>query len=395
MDLKISSKFEPLWKAKARYFLITGGRGSSKSFTIATYLVDLALREAGQVILFTRWTLTSAHISIIPEFLEKIELLGKSNEFRITKTEIECTNGSRIIFRGIHTSSGNQTANLKSIQGVTTWVIDEAEELTDEKTFDKIDDSIRTKTHQNRVIIALNPTTDTHWIYKRFKEKGENDNTTYIHTTYLDNINNLSESFIQKANRIKEINPELYAHRYLGDWLDKAEGVVFDNWKIGEFDHSLQYIYGQDYGFSNDPTTLVKIAADKKNKILYCQELCYKKGLSTSQIYEINSHYAGRNLIIGDSAEPRLIEELKQLGCNIKPAEKGQGSVSAGILGMQDYTIVATPDSYNLHKEFRNYIWLDKGSKLVIDDFNHCIDAIRYAFGYLVQRKQVSISYFE
>jgi phage terminase large subunit len=387
-DLTISPKFEPLWLNKTRYFLVTGGRGSSKSFSIATYLVDLALREPNQVILFTRWTLTSAHISIIPEFIEKIELLGKLNEFSITKTDIECNNGSRIIFRGIHTSSGNQTANLKSIQGVTTWVIDEAEELTDEKTFDKIDDSIRTKTHQNRVIIALNPTTDSHWIYKRFVEKGKSDITTYIHTTYLDNVAHLSQSFIDKANRVKAINPELYEHRYLGKWLDKADGVVFNNWEVGEFDTSLQFIFGQDYGFSNDPTTLIKIAVDKKNSIIYLDECYYKQALSTDQIYELNDYYAGRNIIVGDSSEPRLIDELIRKGNNLKSAVKGQGSVSAGLLAMQGYKIVITKDSHNLGKELRNYIWLDSGTKLVIDDYNHGIDAARYAFQYLTQNTE-------
>jgi phage terminase large subunit len=385
MNLTISTKFEPLWLSRNRYFLVTGGRGSSKSFSISTYLVDLALREPNQVILFTRWTLTSAHISIIPEFIEKIELLGKLAEFKITKTDIECTNGSRILFRGIHTSSGNQTANLKSIQGVTTWVVDEAEELTDEKIFDRIDDSIRTKTHQNRVIIALNPATDSHWIYKRFAEKGEAPNTTYIHTTYLDNIRHLSQSFIDKAERIKAVNQEVYEHRYLGKWLDRAEGVVFENWEVGKFDESLQYIYGQDYGFSNDPTTLIKISIDEPKKILYLQECFYKQALTTDDIYNLNKRYAENILIIGDSAEPRLIEELRRKGINIREAQKGQGSVSAGLLGMQGYKIIITEESYNLQKEFRNYVWLDKGSKLVIDDFNHGIDAARYAYTFLTK----------
>lgn len=387
MEIKLNSKYEELWKSKNRYHVITGGRGSSKSFTIGTYLVDLAIREPGQTILFTRYTLNSAHISIIPEFIEKIELLGYSDKFNVNKTEIECANGSKIIFRGIKTSSGNQTANLKSIQGVTTWVLDEAEELVDEKIFDKIDDSIRTVTHQNRVFLVLNPTSFEHWIYKRFFEKKQ-INTTYIHTTYKDNIDNLSKSFIEKAENVKDLNFDVYKHRYLGEWIDKAEGVVFTNWSIGKFDESLQYVFGQDYGFSNDPTTLIKVAVDDRSKIIYLDELCYKKGLTTEQIYSINNHNALSNIIIGDSAEPRLISELKAKGLNIKEAEKGQGSVSAGLLAMQDYKIVVTENSVNIQKELRNYVWLDSGSKLVIDDYNHAIDAARYAFWYLKMSKK-------
>jgi len=377
--MEINSKFKELYTTKNRYIILTGGRGSGKSFSISDFILRLTF-EVGHTILFTRYTLTSANISIIPEFVEKIEMLSLENAFEVTKDIItnKLTN-SKIIFRGIKTSTGNQTANLKSIQGVTTWILDEAEELVDETIFDKIDDSIREKNLQNRVILILNPTTQQHWIYKRFYEKGTQENATYIHTTYLDNLDNISQSFIDKAEKIKVANYELYKHRYLGAWLDKAEGVVFENWRIGDFDESQQVIFGQDYGFSNDPTTLVKIAVDKKNKIIYCDELFYKSGLSTNQIFELNMNYAGRGLIIGDSAEPRLIDELKHRGCNIKPAEKGQGSVSAGILAMLDYEIVITPNSYNLQKELRNYVWLDSGSKLVVDDFNHCIDAIRYA----------------
>jgi phage terminase large subunit len=394
LKIQINSKYKKLWTSNDRYYIVTGGRGSSKSFSIATYLVDLAIREPHQVILFTRYTLTSAHISIIPEFIEKIELLGYAAQFTATKTEITCNNGSRIIFRGIRTSSGNQTANLKSIQGVTTWVLDEAEELIDEIIFDKIDDSIRTKTHQNRVILALNPCTQHHWIYKRFYENGNANNTSYIHTSYLDNIKNLSDSFIGKAEMVKSINQKLYEHRYLGAWLDSAEGTVFNNWQIGQFDESIQCIFGQDYGFSKDPSTLMQLAVDEHNKIIYVKECFYKPSLSTDQIFDLNVNYAGKNLIIGDSAEPRLISELKAKGNNIKEAVKGQGSVSAGLLAMQDYKIIVSEDSYNLQKELRNYVWLDSGSKLVIDDYNHCIDAMRYAFTFITQNKPIKVCFY-
>ena len=383
----INSKFKPLYTEPTRYFLVTGGRGSGKSFTISDFLVRLML-EAGHTILFSRYTLTSAHISIIPEFVEKINILGLSKLFEITKTEITCSNGSKIIFRGIQTSSGNQTANLKSIQGVTTWVLDEAEELSDETIFDKIDESIRAKSTQNRIILILNPVTSNHWIYRRFYENGKQSNTTYIHTTYLDNKENLSDSFIDKAEQLKQTNYEKYKHRFLGAWLESADGVVFENWIEGnQPDVDFPVVFGQDYGFSNDPTTLVRCAFDTKNMKIYLKELCYKSGLATKQIEQINKTYASGFKIIGDSAEPRLIDELKRSGINIEPATKGQGSVSAGLLGLQDWQLIVDPESYNLKKELRNYVWIDKGSKLVIDDYNHLIDPIRYAFQYFTKPK--------
>lgn len=213
---------------KSRYYLITGGRGSAKSFHVSTFLLNLTYEE-GHIILFTRWTLVSAYISIIPEFIEKIELLQKESDFEITQTEI--TNkitGSKIIFRGIKTSQGTATANLKSISGVTTWVLDEGEELVDEDIFDRIDLSIRAKNKPNRVIMVMNPSYKSHWIYKRFLESGKLSNTTYIHTSYLDNKMNLSKSFLEQAERTKQDNAVRYGHLFLGDWLEDAEGLLWN-----------------------------------------------------------------------------------------------------------------------------------------------------------------------
>ena len=209
-----------------RYSVVTGGRGSAKSFHVSVLLVNITY-EVGHVILYTRWTLTSAHISIIPEFVEKIELLGLQDDFEIKQTEItNLKTGSKIIFRGIKTSQGTATANLKSIQGVTTWVIDEAEELIDEDIFDRIDLSIRSLKHPNRVIMVMNPAFKTHFIYQRFIEKND---CTHIHTSYLDNIKNLSDSFIERAETMKKANLHRYNHLFLGHWLDDAEGLL---WKM-------------------------------------------------------------------------------------------------------------------------------------------------------------------
>jgi phage terminase large subunit len=385
----ISNKYDNLG-SDSRYFIITGGRGSSKSFSITTFL-SLLTRESGHIILFTRYTLVSASISIIPEFIEKIELLGMANDFAVTKDEIVNINtGSKIIFKGIKTSSGTQTANLKSLQGVTTWVLDEAEELTDEDTFDKIDLSIRHKTKQNRVILILNPATKEHFIYQRFFEgkgieggantiKGD---TTYIHTTYFDNIHNLSESFLSQINTIKERRPDKYQHQILGGWLNRAEGVIFSNWTIGKFKDVGSVVYGQDFGFSADPTTLVATSIDSVNKVIYLKLHLYQTGLTTSDIYRLNKSIANDCLIVADSAEPRLINELRDKGLNIMEAIKGQGSVTYGISLLQDYDLIVDEDSIDLIKELNNYSWLERKSKTPIDKHNHALDAIRYAVGY-------------
>lgn len=390
MIAKHSKKWNALGN-DTRFFVLTGGRGSGKSFEVGRFASLLSF-EPDHKILFTRQTMTSAHLSIIPEFQEKIDLLELNGHFDIKRSEIvNTTSGSEIIFKGLKTSSGDQTASLKSLQGVTTWILDEAEELVDETIFDKINLSIRQKGKQNRVILILNPATKEHWIYKRFFESvgveggfsGIKNNVTYIHTTYLDNINNLDESFLNEVNRIKASNPHKYNHVILGGWLDKAEGVVFNNWELGKFNpNNLQTSFGQDYGFSIDPTTLVEIAIDKKQKLIYLKEHLYKVNLTTSEIATINKDRAGNKLIVADSAEPRLISELNRAGCNITKAKKGAGSISAGIEIMKDYKLIVDNDSTNIAKELNNYVYSDKKSKLFVDDYNHIIDAARYAISY-------------
>ena len=383
----------PIVDSYSRYFIVSGGRGSGKSFSVNALLVMLTY-EQGHTILFTRYTLTSAYISIIPEFIDKLEQFGSIADFHITKDEIlNKKTGSKIIFRGIKTSSGDQTANLKSLQGITTWVVDEAEELVDEQKFDTIDLSVRQQGKPNRIILILNPTTKEHFIYRRFFEdrgvqEGSNtvkENTTYIHTTYQDNIDNLSKSYIEQIEQMKIRRPEKYKQQMLGAWLNKAEGVIFNNWSVGEFKKTSVSVWGQDYGFAADPSTLVEVNIDSSNKRIYLKECFYLQRLTTSQIAQLNLKHAREGLIVGDSAEPRLLSEIKAKGCNVRPSIKGQGSVTYGISLLQDYDIIVSPDSTNLIKELNNYRLLERKSNTPIDKYNHLIDAVRYAVGFQLQ----------
>ena len=137
--------YYPLYKDKDKFIiLITGGRGSGKSFNASAFIERLTFeksldRSFAHTILYSRYTMVSAHMSIIPEMMEKIDMDGTGKYFRATKTDIiNRRSGGCIMFRGIKTSSGNQTAKLKSIHGITTFVCDEAEEWTNEQDFDKI-----------------------------------------------------------------------------------------------------------------------------------------------------------------------------------------------------------------------------------------------------------------
>jgi phage terminase large subunit len=393
--MKLHPKYKPLFNDSSRYYLITGGRGSGKSFGVSTAIL-LASFEKGNNILYSRYTMTSASTSIIPEMVEKIELLGLEGHFTVNSREIiNNSTGNTIYFRGLKVGSGNQTAALKSLSNIATFVLDEAEECPDEALFDKIDLSVRSQDALNRVIMVMNPATKAHWIYSRFFERrgligGENtrlDDTTYIHTTYKDNIDNLPDSFLKSMDKMSISRPEEYKHVVLGGWRETAEGVIFTNWTRDNFNWNGDYIgVGMDFGFSNDPTAACLINIDKKARKIYIKELFYKASMTTSDIAEVIHRKvkgASQMTIIGDSAEGRLLHELKHSHNlnKVKPSIKGVGSINLGIALMQDYELVIDPTSINLIKELNNYVW-DGDKEKPIDDFNHALDGIRYFVSY-------------
>jgi len=202
----------------------------------------------------------------------------------------------------------------------------------------------------------------------------------------------LDQSFINEILRIKETNPQKYKHQILGGWLNKAEGVVFNNWRIDNFEEVGTVIFGQDFGFSIDPTTLIKVSIDKSKKRIYAKEYLYKASLTTSDIYNENIRYCNRSLIVADSAEPRLIQELKSRGLNIKGIKKP--TIIDRIALVQDYELIVDSESSNLIKELNNYVWHDKKSQTPIDDYNHLLDALGYAVWDLIGNSRKSISDF-
>lgn len=387
----------PLYEDTEHFIiLITGGRGSGKSFNAGTFIERLSFEE-GHVILYCRYTMASAAISVIPEFTEKIETDGTGEFFNITKTDIEnIISGSRVLFRGIKTSSGNQTAKLKSIQGITTFVCDEAEEWTSEDDFDKLVLSIRQKGVQNRVIIIMNPTDSNHFIYKKYIEKthkivnidgvdvqiSTHPNVLHIHTTYLDNIENLSSEFIKEVRYLKNSNPDKYAHVVMGCWADVAEGAIFKKIHIiKEFPQWCENVaIGQDFGYSHDPTAIVKCGV--VGNALYLDELCYKTHMLTREIIAELKKYP--NLpVMSESADPRLVDEIANAGILIYPVDKSGKSVIAGIEKMLEMEIYVTEHSYNLLAEFRHYVWdKDKDGRPINQPAegqqDHAIDAVRY-----------------
>jgi len=397
--VEINEVYKPLYTSKKRYFFVTGGRGSLKSTTVHDFITRLTYKK-GHGILFTRYTMTSAEKSIIPEFLTVAERNGSIKDFYITSTKItNKVTGSFIMFSGIKTSSGDQTANLKSIAGITTWVIDEGEDFKDEKVFDDIDNSVRSINAQNRVIWIQNPSTKEHFIYKRWIEdsntqidvEGFNvsvsslDEVEHIHTTYHIAKKFLSQSFLDKAERTKEKSTKDYYHTYIGGWLEKAEGVIYEKWIEGEFDNSLPYCYGLDFGF-NDPDALVKVAIDYNNMKIHLDECYFKNNTGSDMLFNVLDSIVGKkDLIVGDAANKRLIFDLYDKGLNILACTKGGGSVGRGIKTIQGYQLIVTKESTNIKKALNNYSWHDKRSETPKHDWSDLCDAFRYGAMELIE----------
>ena len=173
--------------------------------------------------------------------------------------------------------------------------------------------------------------------------------------------------------------------------LCKLEGAILQNWKYGEFDNSIPYGFGCESGF-NETDVLIKVAIDRKRKIIYCDQKIYNVGKSEEKLrLSIARHAVKSDLIVADCKDARMINKLKKY-FNINPVNNEECKVSEALKIMQDYEIIITDKSYDLAKELNNYIWYDKKAGVPLGGFNHAIDAIRYLFQYLLNNKRTELS---
>ena len=360
------------YRSGSRYIINQGSARSGKSWAIMQLLHMIAHGDKARVISVVSKTLPHLRRGVLRDFLNYLKMTGQYDDAAF--------NSSLLIYNVknsiIEFFSTDQPEKVYG-PGRDILFCNQIDSI-DEEIFRHL--AIRTR---EQIFVDYNPTSEF-YIIKDYKNR---DNAAYIHTTYKGN-KFLPSELIRELEETGERNAN-FKRVFVEGEVGHIEGVIFENWEFGEFDITLPYLYGQDYGFVNDPTTLVKVAIDSKHHIIYADEIFYKTGLSTNAIYELNSTYAGNNLIIGDSAEPRLISELAAKGCNIRPAVKQE--VKKDIAEMLDYKIVITERSTNLERELNNYIWLDSDKKtnVPIDAYNHVIDAMRYAFRHLNRGKLV------
>ena len=401
-------KYEPLFwedrKGGPRYTVITGGRASGKSTAVSTASVCDTYRD-NNTVLYSRYTMTAAEISVIPEYKDKIVLLGKVPHFAITKDIIiNRKSGGRMVFRGIQTSSGNQTAKLKSIPNLRKFFLDEAQELVNPVDFDTIDLSIRLQDAPNEVWLALNPSDIHHWIYKRFFRKpgvpydynGVVDDVRYIHTDWRDVREYLSQSFIDKALQMEREDPDKYANLYLGDWSVRRSGLIYPRWEactLADIPLGLDWWYGNDWGYSNDPDALLRMGFDPLTRTLYIVQVMYATGklprdvaAAIRQDCEARGADANKAVVYCDPARPDSIAELRmQYSINALP---GINRDKVGRIGyLQGFKVRYVGDA--IKDEVETYSWEpDKNDPEVFTDVpqdgnDHLMDGASYATTHL------------
>lgn len=227
------------------------------------------------------------------------------------------------------------------------------------------------------IFVDFNPTKEF-WYHEDIQGKVQH---RLIKSTYLDNEFLTAEQIARIES--KKANAEWWKVYGEGE-LGRLQDAILTNWRYGEFDETLPHIYGLDFG-SRDPDAMVKISVDKKNMLVYLDEIIYQTGNSSDTLHDlIVSNTKPNELIVADSAAPRTITDFKIKGLNIVPALKKK--VLEDIKVLNGYTLIVTERSYNLVRELNTWVWLDKKGEVPIDENNHLLDAMRYAFNRLTSR---------
>ncbi len=370
-----------LLKLKKRIRKVPGGTSAGKTYGIIPILIDQCTKTKGLEISIVSHSVPHLKRGAMRDFKKIMKQTGRWVESHWHGTDFIYTfaNGSYIEF-----FSTDQEDKVRGPRRDVLY-INECNKIGFE-TYHQL--AIRTRKY---IWLDYNPSNEF-WVHTELQ--GDKDVEQLI-LTYQDNeaLEDSIVSEIEKALEKGFYDPDakdLFAeknikNKFWANWwkvyglglLGTLEGAIFQNWEYGEFDDSLPYCYGLDFGVK-DPDGLIKVAVDRKNMLLYWDEQIYQNGLSTDELHsKIVACEVGKKLIIGDSAAKRTILDLKKKGLNIRAVEKNK--ILDDIKLIQGYKIIITEHSVNLARELRSWIWLDKRGEVPLDDFNHLIDPGRYA----------------
>ena len=386
----VGKGYKTFWGFKGRYRCVKGSRASKKSKTSALWFITNLMKYPEANLLVVRKTYRTLKDSCFKELKWAIHRLQVDAWWEFKESPLEMTykpTGQKIYFRGL--DDPLKVTSITVDVGYLCWAwFEEAYEINKEADFDVIDESIRGKIPEGlfkQITLTFNPWNEHHWLKKKFFDNPDED-TLAMTTNYMCN-EWLDEADKKLFERMKRENPRRYQVAGLGNW-GIVDGLVYENWREEAFTletvKGCKTAFGLDFGYSVDATAFVVAFIDVENNKIYIYDELYETRLSNRLIYEkINEMGYAKETIIADSAEPKSIDELRGLGLrHIQGAKKGKDSINNGIQFIQNFEIIIHPRCVNFQTEISNYQWdKDKFGNTInkpIDDFNHCLDALRY-----------------
>lgn len=372
-----------------------GGAGSGKSVFICQKLLIKALNDKRKVLVIRKIQASQKESCwrLFLETLEQFHILELCN-VRVSDMTITLPNKSTFIFKGL-----DDAEKIKSIVGITDIWMEEATEFLEED-YEQLKLRMRAKKNDLQFFLSFNPVSRANWIYKRWFAENKYDDAFILKTTYKDN-KFLPEQYIESLEELIETSPIYYKIYVLGEFTSLNK-LVYDNWKKEEIDldkldkDELYTCCGLDFGFSLDPTAFVASYIDEKNKKIYIYKEIVVKGKTNPELAELLSYEGfSKAIIVADSAEPKSIEELRQEGIRrIRASKKGPDSIIHGIQKLQQYELIVDPSCIHVITELENYSWQkDKSGEYIqrpIDDFNHCLDALRYSLQCIAAQRRIT-----
>ena len=400
----VGKGYGAFWRFKGRYKVVKGSRASKKSSTQSLKVIMEIMENPCVNWLVVRKTERTLRDSCFAQLKWAMRQLKVERYFKCSVSPLEITyipTGQKILFRGLDDPLKVTSITVEVGALCRLWV-EEAYEIMSEDAFNRLDESIRGQLPQgmyHQVVLTFNPWSDRHWLKKRFFDE-PSKNVLAMTTNYMCN-EFLSEADLVLFEEMKK-NPRRYRTAGLGEW-GIVEGLVYENWEERVFDvheisirPSVRSAFGMDFGYVNDPSTLFCGLVDTVAREIYVFEM-YEKGMSNEDIRsKVSEMGYSKERIKADSAEPKSIAYLRKAGLTrIRAAKKGPDSIRAGISIIQDYKIIIHPRCVNFITEISNYTWdkdkFDNAINKPIDDFNHLMDAMRYAMEEFDGRKGVRI----
>ena len=389
----IGKGYATYWNYKGRYRVVKGGRGSKKSTTTALWIIYKMMQYPLANTLVIRRIFNTHKDSTYTQLKWASNVLGVSHLWKFSKSPLEATyipTGQKILFRGLDDPMSITSITVEHGHLCWCW-FEEAFQVMNEDDFNKVDMSIRgelPKGYFKQITLSFNPWSEKHWLKKRFFDT-EDEDVLAITTNYTCN-EFLGEDDKTLFEKMKLNNPRRYNIEGLGNW-GIAEGLVYSNFEELDFNvedikkrPNVKSAFGLDFGYTNDPTAFIASLIDLDNMEIFIFDEHYQKAMSNKDIANMIKYKGySKERIIGDSSEPKSIDDIKRQGIyRLKGARKGKDSILNGIQYIQDFKIYVHPKCENTLIELSNYVWDTKEGNVInkpIDDYNHLMDALRYS----------------